>query len=248
MGLLCASCGYDNDPTRVYCHSCGTKLERGGQAPPAPSGFMHPTDVAKMKKPRQPADWGRYGRALVRLAVLAGLVTAVVLALLRPSDVPAPVAADPALAERLAGLVYASAGASGTRAFSIPAAEVNTWLVSSVALRGQDSQYGLKPQRVYAVPGRGDLRIGLEAVLPPGLPLFFEGRYVPKPEGRGYGLAARRYSVGRLPLPSFAGLLVERQLNGLAAALQGPLDQLARASEITVTPETVNLRWTGARP
>jgi hypothetical protein len=49
-------------------------------------------------------------------------------------------------------------------------------------------------------------------------------------------------------LPSFAGLLVERQLNGLAAALQGPLDQLARASEITVTPETVNLRWTGARP
>ena len=82
MGLRCTSCGYDNDPTRVYCHSCGTRLERGGQAPPPPTGFTHPTDIHKMKKPRQPVEWGKYFGALLRLVVLSGLIAAVVLALL----------------------------------------------------------------------------------------------------------------------------------------------------------------------
>src|SRR4030095_10369252 len=26
--LTCAQCGYENEPERVYCHNCGTKLER----------------------------------------------------------------------------------------------------------------------------------------------------------------------------------------------------------------------------
>ena len=245
MGLRCASCGYDNDPTRVYCHNCGTRLERGGQAAPPPTGFTHPTDIGKMKKPRQPVAWGKYFGALLRLLVLGGLVAALVLALLPPHDVPAPVASDRALAQRLSSLVAASAGAGGTRAFSVPAGDINRWLVSSVALKEHDGIYRLKPERVYAVPGDGEVRVGVETKLPVGLDLYFEATFAPVPRGGGCGVEARGYSVGRLPLPAWAGVLVQKQFDSLAGALAGPLGQLAGASHIGITPEEVTLRWSG---
>lgn len=245
MGLRCAACGYDNDPTRVYCHSCGGRLERGGQAAPPPTGFTHPTDVVKMKKPRQPLAWREYAGALLRLLVLAGFFAVVVLALLPPRDVPPPVASDKSLAERLSTLVAASAEANGTRAFAVPASDIGIWLASSVALKEQDSLVKMKPERVYVVPENGEMRVGIETSLPIGLHLYFEGRYAPTPEARGYGLTARRLSVGRLPLPSVAGWLVERQFKTLGDALSVPLGQLAGASHIGITPETVTLRWSG---
>jgi hypothetical protein len=88
----------------------------------------------------------------------------------------------------------------------------------------------------------------LQAKLPVGPSLYFEGLFVPVPEGEGSGLTARLFSVGRLPLPSVAGLLVQRQFAGLASELSGPLAQLARASHIGITPETVTLRWSGRQP
>lgn len=249
MGLRCASCGYDNDPTRVYCHGCGTRLERGTQAAPAPTGFTHPTDVAKMKKPRQPREWGKFFGALFRFTLVVTLVAAVILALLTPRDLPAPVTPDETLAGRLSALVATSAEADGTRAFTIPAADINKWLVTSVALQEQpDSLVKLRPERLYAVPGDGDLRVGLEAKLPVGPSLYFEGLFAPVPEGAGTGWQTRRFSIGRLPLPSFAGLLVERQFAALASELSEPLAQLARASHIGITPETVTLRWSGRQP
>lgn len=247
MALRCASCGHDNDPTRVYCHSCGLRLERGNAAP-APTGFTHPTDVRNMKKPRQPVEWGKYFGALVRLVLLGGLLAAVVLALLPPVDLPPPVASDQALSQRLSALVSTSAEAGGTRAFSVPAEDMNQWLVSSVSLKAGDGLYRLQPERVYAVPGDGEVRVGVETKLPAGLNLYFEGLFAPVPEGNGSGLEARGYSVGRLPLPSVAGLLVKRQFDNLGEALAEPLGQLARARHIGITPEEVTLRWSGGAP
>ena len=243
MGLRCSNCGYDNDPTRVYCHSCGGRLERGAATSP-PTGFTHPTDVAKMKKPRQALEWRKYASALVRLLILAGIAAAVVLALLPPRNLPPPVEADEGLARRLSSLLASSAGAGGTRAFSIPAGDVGKWLASSVALKGQDGGLvRIKPERVYAAPGEGVMRVGVETSTSFGLHLYFEGLYEPVAEGEGSGLAVRRLSVGRLPLPWLAGLFAERQLVGLGDALAVPLGQLARASHIGITPETVTLRW-----
>lgn len=199
-----------------------------------------------MKKPRQPVEWGKYFGALLRLVILSGLIAAVVLALLPPRDLPDPVASDRTLAQRLSALVATSAGAGGTRAFSIPAGDINRWLVSSVALKEQEGLYNLKPERIYAVPGDGDVRVGVETKLPVGLNLYFEGTFAPVPEGSGCGLEARGYAVGRLPLPSVAGVLVQRQFENLADALSVPLSQLASASHIGITPEEVTLRWSGA--
>ncbi len=226
----------------LHCHSCGTRLERGNVAP-APTGFTHPTDVAKMKKPRQPVAWGRYFSALFKVALLAVLVAAVVLALLPPHDVPAPVEPDENLATRLSGLLNDASSSSEARAFGLPADDINRWLVSSVALQGGGGSLQLKPERLYAVPGNGEVRVGLEVTVAGAGHVFFEGDYQPVREGSGYTLQPRRYSVGRLPLPVLLGWPVQKQLDGLAQALSGPLGQLSRASYIGISPEMVTLRW-----
>lgn len=248
MGLHCASCGYENDPTRVYCHSCGTKLERVASASPPPTGFTHPTDVLKMKKPRAPLAWARYFGAFAKLAVLAGLAVAVVLALLPPRDIPPPVAADEGLSARLTGLLDDASSSSEPRAFALPAADINRWLVSGVALQSVDAPLKLRPQRLYAVPGRGDLRVGLELALPGAGRVFLEGDYAPVRKPGGYTLEPRRYSIGRLQLPVLLGWPVQKQMDGLAEALATPLGQFARASHIGIDPESVALRWSDPAP
>lgn len=248
MGLRCASCGYENDPTRVYCHSCGTKLERVASAAAPPTGFTHPTDALKMKKPRAPLAGVKYVTTLGKLVLLAALAAAVVLAFLPPSDVPPPVAADEGLSGRLAGLLDDASSSREPRAFALPAADINRWLVSGVALQSVDAPLKLRPQRVYAVPGNGDVRVGLELVWPGVGRVFLEGDYAPVRKAGGYTLEPRGYSIGRLRLPVLLGWPVQRQMDGLAEALAGPLGQFARASHIGIDPESVALRWSDPAP
>ncbi|MFZ4483832.1 MAG: hypothetical protein ACOYOL_07620 [Chthoniobacterales bacterium] len=249
MSLHCAACQYDNDPTRVYCHNCGAKLERGAASAPPPTGYTHPTEVTKLMKKRPPFNGRAVLGAVVRLLVLAGVVWAVVLAFLPPHDLPPPVAPDQVVAERLSVLVADSSSADGTRAFAVPAGDASIWLASTVTPgAAQGGLSYLKPERVYLVPGRGDFRLGLETQVPLGLRIYFEGVYAPGPDASGTTLQARRLSIGRLPLPPVLDLLVRKQFESLRGALAVPLGQLATAKEITVSPDVINLRWSPRSP
>ncbi len=242
MGLRCASCGYDNDPTRVYCHQCGTKLERGGAATPPPTGFTHPTEVLQPKR-RSSGDWGRYFGMLGKLVLLAVVLAVAVLALLPAYEVPVAVEPDDGLAARYGELLRDASTARAPRAFAVPSADVNRWLVSSVKFSDPGGPMTLRPQRVYAVPGEGEVRVGLQAALPGAGQIYFEGVYAPVRTATGYRLEPRRYCLGRLPLPVFLGWPVQRQFDGLREALRVPLQQLAQASYIGVSPADVTLRW-----
>jgi hypothetical protein len=245
MGIRCSSCGFDNDATRVYCHNCRGKLERGGVTPP-PTGFTHPTDAAKMKRPRTAIPWGKYFGFFLKLCILAALAAALVLALMRPDNIPEPVAGDEDLAQRLSGLVTDASGAGSARSFAIPASDLQRWLASVVRLQGSSGTLALDPRRIYFVPSNGRIRLGLELGLPWAASLFMEGEYVPVRAGAGYILQPAGYAIGRLPLPVLLGYPVERQFDGLRNALAVPLGQLAKASFIEITPESVSLRWSGS--
>lgn len=247
MGLSCASCSYDNDPTRVYCHNCGAKIERGASAPAPPTGFTHPTDVAETQQFRAPLPWGAYFGFLFRLCLLAAFFAVVALALLPPVDVPPFVAADESVAQRLSGLVSDASSAESPRSFAIPATDLQKWLASAVSLRPSGGIIPLKPRRVYAVPLEGRLRLGLELVLPVPYSLFMQGEYVPVKTGNGYTLQPAGYSIGRLPLPLFLGHLVESRFGGLRDALLVPLSQMAKASRVEIAPQSVSFRWPGAQ-
>lgn len=248
MSLICAGCGYQNDPTRVYCHNCGIRLDRDGAVAPPPTGFTAPQEVRKKAKgPGLPL--AAYLKALVRVVILVALVTMVVLALLPPHDVPPPVVPNPGLTDRLTSLVADSASAVGTRAFSIPSAEAATWLATNVRLEPAKGGFALlHPDRVYVVPSDGYLRVGIIAMLPMHYPIYFEGNFSPVRDSSGYTLEAKRLSIGRLVLPNLLDLLVRRHFAGLGSAVEVPLTALARCDQITITPESINLRWSEQAP
>lgn len=246
MGLLCNECGYDNDPTRVYCHSCGKRLERGAETVQPPSGFTHPTEVLKAARAKRSLTWGAHVSAVVKLLVLGALITGLVLALMQPTSVPPPVPKDEQLAARLSSLLADASSADSTRAFAVSAGEVNQWLVSVVEFQPPDSPMQLRPDRIFAVAGDGVIRAGLVAELPLAWPLYIQGDYAPVRGPNGYTLEPRGFSVGRLHLPVLLGWPVERQFAGLGEALSASLEALAKASNIEITPEAVNLRWSGS--
>lgn len=250
MGLNCASCGYDNDPTRVYCHNCGTKLERGEGDPAPPSVFSSSPPQVKIKKRREPIAWGRYFLFFLRLCVLVGLVTAIVLALIPPRSIPAPVTPDEDLARRLSGLVQDAALADGKRGFAISAADLQRWFSTVVQFRRPENLWEVDPQRVYIEQKDGSIRVGVEALAGGAVNLYFEGEYAPVPTaGGGYGLKPLGYSIGRLPIPAepqWIGWLVERQMSALGGALAEQLSHFSKASQVQVTPREVVLTWGGA--
>lgn len=247
MAIRCTGCNYENDPTRVYCHNCGVKLERGGSAPPAPTGFTHPTDALKMKRPRTPVAWGKYFSFFFKFTIVAVLAAVVILALLPPRDVPPPAMPDQKLAQRWSGLISDAASADSARSFAVPALDVQRWLATVVQFQHPESPWNLDPKRIYASQGDGVIRVGIEASLFKVTDLYFQGDYAPVPAGAGYTFKPVGYSIGRLPLPLFFAWPVERQLFGLGDALAVPLSQLAKASRIDVTPQEITLRWAGTQ-
>ena len=246
MGLRCTGCGHDNDPTRVYCHNCGIKLERGGATTAPVTGFTHPTDVGKIKRPRAPLPWGKYFAALVKFFLLVVVVAVLATALIPPRDVPAPLPSDMALAERLSRLASDSSQAGSPRSFAVSAADAGRWFASMVKFAPTENRFQLDPERVYAVQGDGSIRVGLVASFLGVVRVYFVGDYAPVPSAGGYGLRPLRYYIGRLSLPVALGWPVERQMAALGDSLSGPLAPLANASFIGVTPDELTLRWAGA--
>lgn len=213
-----------------------------------PTGFTPAAEITLARTRKSSVRWRAYISALVKLLIFGVVAGLVVMALLPPQNVPPRLASDENLATRLNGLIEDSAGATGARAFSVPAVDASVWLATMVRMPSGSEASLLKPERLYLVPGEGEGLVGLECTLPLGLNVYFEGVYAPEPSGRGTTLVPRRYSIGRLPLPGVSGYLVQRQFDGLASALQGALHPLSQASQINVTPQTITLRWANQTP
>ena len=87
--LLCPECRHENEAERIYCHDCGARLDRSAvRVKKEPRGDTH-RRVKRMFDPQ-----GAKLRALMATAgkiILAAGVAAVVLDMVLPPDVPAPV-------------------------------------------------------------------------------------------------------------------------------------------------------------
>ena len=88
--VTCPKCGYDNELGRIFCHSCGTKLNlqeikstnEGGRA-------------LKKKKGRSPI--GRLVRGTINVAIPVALIVTVYLAVQVPGIRPISTTNEPAM-------------------------------------------------------------------------------------------------------------------------------------------------------
>ena len=89
--LPCEQCGYANEPERVYCHNCGSKLDRSLLPTVEEKKQDHPDKVRKriekMTNPKS-GSVGREIKALFKVAFFSALVAVIILLVQKPDDLP----------------------------------------------------------------------------------------------------------------------------------------------------------------
>src|SRR5579862_9728543 len=74
--VICSKCGYDNELGRIFCHSCGAKLNLSEIKSPSQGG----KSLAKKKKRKE----GMIGR-LIQIVIVLAIVAVIILALQVPA-------------------------------------------------------------------------------------------------------------------------------------------------------------------
>jgi hypothetical protein len=87
--LVCAQCGYENEPERVYCHNCGTKLDRS--VLPRDTVTQQETLAETRRRIRRMTSPGQFGgqfKTLFKTLFWAAVVAAIYLIAKAPPDIP----------------------------------------------------------------------------------------------------------------------------------------------------------------
>ena len=90
--LTCGGCGYANEPERVYCHNCGSKLDRS-LLPRQDEGQKKESLEKTRKRVRKMTNpdgngVGREVKAFFKTIIWAAVVAALILFVLPPNEIP----------------------------------------------------------------------------------------------------------------------------------------------------------------
>jgi hypothetical protein len=101
MKLVCPECRHENEPERIYCHECGTRLDRSALAKEKSTEEDPQVTQRRLKSMLNPQG------ALLRMRffkasklILGALVLAAIVQMIRPADVP-PRPEEPTLPEQI---------------------------------------------------------------------------------------------------------------------------------------------------
>jgi hypothetical protein len=162
--LTCAQCGYTNEAERVYCHNCGTKLDRS-LLPKEEPKQQQESVAARRRRVRRMTnpDSGMLPHLKKALSVLfyAAIVATLVLIALPPENVPG----KPEVADRMLGSELLDAVESPQpRQLVFSENDVNAHL-RSVRSKVGDIVPGMEFKRAFAQLEPGKVRIGIEETL-----------------------------------------------------------------------------------
>lgn len=88
--VICQKCGYDNELGRIFCHSCGTKLDL--------SEIKSPSQGGKSLKKKKAGGIGRTLGRIVNFAILAALIAVAYMAVQVPVLRPITITNEDSLA------------------------------------------------------------------------------------------------------------------------------------------------------
>lgn len=248
--IRCATCGFDNTTTSLYCQDCGARLV----APPsavveetAPANSA-PAPTVK-SKPRilsahRPNPALKVLAVAARVLVVVALGALVALVLLPPAGLPA---ASPALSPEIVENVRAALrrSAQADKPFVAPwdGQGLNAYL-AGVLLPRESSGFSFAGARL--APAGDGFTLFVERKLL-GLSIYHATTYRLITRGSGLGLALIGSSLGRLPLPAAAAPMVEPLDASATKALAAELQILREAKTVQITPEKAFVNF-GAPP
>jgi hypothetical protein len=90
--LICGTCGFSNEPERVYCHSCGAKLDRSLLPAVAADTTSESAQSARkrIKKLTNPASYSvaHFLKSLLKTLLYAAIAAVIYLVSQKPAGVP----------------------------------------------------------------------------------------------------------------------------------------------------------------
>ena len=240
--LPCGQCGYANEPERVYCHNCGSKLDRSvlpkeEQQRKEESPENARKRISKMTNPSS-TSVGRELWTLVKVLAAAAGCAAMFLFALTPEDVPStkldvlPRPIETELQDTLA--------IPQPRSITFAEAEVNAYLMKKV--KGKDALIpGVEFKRMYVNCLGGDvLRVGAEQSLW-GYPLYSGMMFKLGVENGQFGAKCVGGNFGRLAVHPAIMKYADFAFQKLWVALKREREQMDKMQKVVVEKGRIQL-------
>lgn len=199
--LPCKQCGYVNEPERVYCHNCGTKLDRSILPKEEEVRRESPEKARRRIQKMTNPDKGTVKREIKTFfqTIIWAAVVALLIQILRPPDNVPP--AQQNVLARLIGSDFTDAVSSPTPVrLTLTQEEINGFLKNAIK-ESKDSGFLssiIEFKRAYVILEPNQCHIGMEKSLW-GWPIYLgtnykleiiEGKFVPTNIGGNLGRLA----------------------------------------------------------
>ena len=240
--LVCPDCQHENEPERIYCHSCGARLDRSKMSAAAvPVGDPDIKTQAHLKKLLQGGQ-GDAKRAALKLAkvLLGALCVAALIVMALPPDLP-PATKNYTFAPMInMDMVSATSGHQGA-ALVYKEEQVNSYIASNLRRKDNPASQGYFPlRRVLVRFEEGVCGIDTERQLL-GYSIYSGSSYRVKIDnGKVIGTTTSGY-IGRMPihpaLMKYADILLQKAWDSLARERTS----VAKLASIEFHPQSVTL-------
>lgn len=233
--LNCTSCGHDNEPERVYCHNCGSKLDRTllPKTEAAKSETPEETHkrVQRMMSPRRSGGFSdvRVGAQMIAFAMI---VAVLFLFWQKPEGVPDtskllfPEVSPADSWEKLMEVKTA-------QSFTVTEDDMNAHLKR--ILKANESTIGMKFERLVASLEPGMITIFVERNFL-GLTIYTSASYKISNEQGKVSATLIGLRIGRLGIhPSAAGPIESYAVTGLWKTFAKEIKQADRLANIIIT-------------
>jgi hypothetical protein len=240
--LICPDCQHENEPERIYCHSCGARLDRSKLVPTAAA--LGESDVQTQKHLKKMFQRGRGNlkREVLRLAkVLLGaacLAALIVMAL--PPDLPAAPKSYTFAPMINMDMVSATSSHQGT-ALVYNEEQVNSYIAADLRRKDSPAHQGYFPlQRVQVRFDEGLCGINTERQLF-GYSIYSGSTYRVKIENSKIISTSTCGYIGRMPihpgLMKCADIILQKAWDSLARERSS----VAKLASIEFHPQSVTL-------
>jgi len=246
--VTCQSCGYANEPTRVFCHQCGVRLEKPADAPekaeppPAP---LRKVGVPAKAKPAEEREFSVFSLvySVVGTGVFAALLAILLLALRPPENLPPPASPNAAGAVILQDrLNKAAAPSPFARQFSATSDEVRSYLASQVTINARSLAFSQANTRPLLILENGAFVVGIE-IETLGQRIVLQSRQAVGGTPGQLTVKDVGCQIGSLPVPAVAWGIFTRWTESFADAFSSQLSQIQSAEKVVITPENVQISW-----
>ena len=240
--LTCPKCGYDNELGRIFCHSCGAKLDLSEIKSPKQGG---------MKLKKKGGGTGRLFWRVIGVVVLLALIGVVYLAAQVPSVRPISITSQEMIsAEKKRFDLDQLAVKNRPQVISITQAELNAFISSLGFEKGRGKGAAVTPSTLQLELGDGVVtavfvgKVSLGSSFSKQVYLSYTGR--PIVEDGQFEFQPVRGAIGSLPLNAAileqTGIL-DRWFGKLFSNLSGEKRILDSLKSISVTSQQVGLSY-----